>query len=212
MLLIIGSAFVCQAAEGDGYRPILYPSVFWHDNQWETYENGQWVPYRGTQNRETFVEPEPEVVIPEPLPGPDTVDTNNYVPPYGWGFIGGPALYPSYPPFHRHARVHVRGERQRHERAVGGIGQPNAGIGRTPIGIGRPNVGIGQTTIGIGQPNVGVGRQNAGIGRTTTGVGQPNAGMGQPTISIGQPNAGIGRPTIGIGQPMTGQHFEAQRR
>jgi hypothetical protein len=223
--LMIASAFTSRASSGEGYKPILYPSIFWHNNQWETYENGQWIPYRGRANTQTALEPEPEFIPPEPLPGPDIVDTNNYVPPYGWGFIGAPAFYPSFPPNHRHMRANVRGDRQRHGRPPSSIGQPNAGLGRTTIGIGRPNVGIGQTTIGIGRPNVGIGqttaglgqpntgigRPNAGVGQTTIGIGQPNAGVGQPTVSVGQPNAGIGRPTIGIGQPMSGQHSEAQR-
>lgn len=184
-VLIIGFAFASRGAEANGYTPILHPTIFWHNNQWETYENGQWVPYRGSANSNP-VETEPEqTVIPEEPQTPDVVDTNIYVPAYGWGFIGAPVFNR---PHRRHVRTHIRTEHRRPETS---IGQPNTGIG-------KPNVGIGRPTIGIGRPN-------AGIGQPTIGIGKPNAGLGQPTIGIGQPNAGIGRPTIGIGQPMTGQ-------
>ena len=225
--LFIGAAFVCHGAQATGYTPILQPSIFWHNNQWETYENGQWVPYRGSANNAP-VEPEPEpVVVAEEPVTPDMVDTNIYVPAYGWGFIGAPALNH---PHRRHVRPRVRIEHRRPAASIGqpnagighpnvgigqttiGIGKPNGGIGQPTIGIGQPNAGIGQTTIGIGQPNAGVGRPNAGVGQTTIGIGQPNAGVGQstigvgqPNVGVGQPNAGVGRPTIGIGQPMSGQ-------
>jgi len=227
VVLIIGFAFACRGGEANGYTAILYPSIFWHNNQWETYENGQWVPYRGSANNNP-VEPEPEeTVIPEEPQTPDMVDTNIYVPTYGWGFIGAPAFNR---PHHRHVRTHVRPEHRRPETSIGqpnagigqpnagigrqnvgigqttiGIGRPNAGIGQPTIGIGKPNAGIGRPTIGIGQPNTGVGQPNAGMGRTTIGIGQPNTSVGQPNTTVGQPNAGIGRPTIGIGQPMSGQ-------
>jgi hypothetical protein len=224
---IIASAFACRGAQASGYTPILQPSIFWHNNQWETYENGEWVPYRGSANNNPVEpEPEPEVIAEEPQT-PDMVDTNIYVPPYGWGFIGAPVFNH---PHRRHVRPHVRMEHRRPQTGIGrpnaGIGQPNVGIGRPTIGIGKPNVGmgqptigigkpnagIGQPTIGIGQPNGGIGRPNAGVGQATIGIGQPNAGVGQqtigvgqPNVGVGQPNAGVGRPTIGIGQPMSGQ-------
>jgi hypothetical protein len=197
--LIFASAFVCRGAQASGYAPILQPSIFWHDNQWETYENGEWVPYRGSANNSP-VEPEPEPeVIPEEPQTPDMVDTNIYVPPYGWGFIGAPAFNHTH---RRFVRPHVRTQ---HRRPQTGIGQPNVGIGRPTIGIGKPNAGIGQPNIGIGKPNAGIGQPTIGIGQPNAGIGRPNAGIGQPTIGIGQPNAGVGRPTIGIGQPMSGQ-------
>jgi hypothetical protein len=227
-LLFIGFSFACRAAEANGYAPILQPSIFWHNNQWETYENGQWVPYRGSANN-TAVEPEPEeTVIMEEPPPPDMVDTNIYYPTYGWGFIGAPALYPQ----HRflHTKRRVRTEHRKPETSIGqpnaglgkqtigigrpnaglgqstiGIGKPNAGIGQPSVGIGQPNTALGQPTIGIGKPNTGIGQPNAGIGHTTIGIGQPNAGAGQPNVGVGQPNAGVGRTTIGIGQPITGQ-------
>src|SRR5678809_151128 len=66
-VLFIGISFASRAAEANGYTPILHPTIFWHNNQWETYENGQWVPYRDPANK-TVVEPEPEetVVLAEP--------------------------------------------------------------------------------------------------------------------------------------------------
>ena len=217
-VLFCGFSAASRAAETTAYAPILYPSIFWHDNQWETYENGQWVPYRGSVNIDS-VEAEPEeTVIPEQPQTPDI--TNIYYPAYGWGFIGAPAFN------HRqrhHARTHVRLDHRKTETGVRqqnvGLGQPNAGLGQTTIGIGRPNAGIGKSTIGIGrasagigqpaigigQPNVGIGQPNAGVGRTTIGIGQPNAGVGQPNGTVGQPNVGIGSTTIGIGQPMTGR-------
>src|SRR6267142_994785 len=217
-LVFIGFAFVSRAGEANGYAPILYPSIFWHNNQWETYENGQWVPYRDPANNNS-VEAEPEeTIIPEQPQTPDMVDTNVYYPTYGWGFIGAPAFNR---PHRRHIRTHVRTGHQRPETSIGqanaGIGRPNAGIGQTAIGIGRPNTaigmptvgigkpnaGIGQPTIGVGQPNVGVGQPNTGIGRTTIGIGQPNAGIGQPNVGIGQPNTSVGQPNVGIGQPNT---------
>src|SRR5258708_30071300 len=141
--LIIASAFVCRGAEASGYQPILQPSIFWHDNQWETYENGQWVPYRGSANN-TLVESEPEM-IPEEPQTPDMVDTNIYVPPYGWGFIEAPAFNHAH---RRHVRPHVRTELRR----------PHTGIGQPKAGIAQPNLGIGQPTTGIGNPNGGTGQ------------------------------------------------------
>lgn len=226
VVLFSSIAFVCCGA-ANGYTPILYPTIFWHDNQWETYENGQWVPYRGSANNNSAFESEPaELTAPDEPQPPEMVDTNVYAPTYGWGFIGAPALYRSH--HHRAVRGHVE-----HRRPVNGLGRSNVGIGQTTIGIGRPNagigranVGMGQTTIGIGRgnagmgqptigvrrPNVGIGQPNAGIGRTAIGIGQPNVGIGQPSTGIGQPNATVGQPTvgigtttIGIGQPMSGQ-------
>src|SRR5262249_31663973 len=156
-----GFALASRGAEASGYTPILQPSIFWHNNQWETYENGQWVPYRGSANNNP-AETEPEqTVIPDEPQTPDMDDTNIYVPAYGWGFIGAPAFNRFH---HRHVRTHVRPEHRRPETS---IGQPNAGIG-------KPNVGIGRPTIGIGRPN-------GGIGQPTIGIGKPNAGLGQPT-------------------------------
>lgn len=220
--LFIGLSFTCRAAEAGGYTPILQPSIFWHNNQWETYENGQWVPYRDPAYNKTVVEAEPEeTVMPQEPPPPDMVDTNIYYPTYGWGFIGAPALYP--PRHFHHTKRQVRAEHRRPETSIGrpnvgigqpnggigqptiGIGRPNTGIGQPTTGIGRPNTGIGQPTIGIGQPNAGIGQPNAGIGRPTIGIGQPNTGVGQPNVGVGQPNASVGRTSVGIGQPITGQ-------
>lgn len=230
---LVAASFASRANAASTYTPILHPTIFWHDNQWQTYENGQWVPYHDPANYSFVAEPEPEMISPEEPPGPDIVDTNGFVPPYGWGFIGAPAFFRP----HHHVLTHKRSEHRRpanvlSRRNVGpgrtttGIGRPNVGIGQTTIGIGRPNVGIGQTTIGIGQnnagigqptigigqPNVGLGHRNVGMGQTTIGVGQPNvgigqnnAGIGQARIGVGQPNAGIGQPTIGIGQQMGAQ-------
>lgn len=199
-LVALGSALACRAADGNGYSPILYPSIFWHNNQWETYEKGKWVPYRGSANNQAAVQSEPEMA-PEAVPGPDTVDTNTYPVPYGWGFIGAPAFYPR----HHHLRSHLRTERQRNDNRANGFGRPNVGIGKTTIGIGKPNAGIGQTTIGMGRPNFGVGQRNVGVGQPTIGIGQPNVGIGRNNSGIGQPNVQIGQPTIGIGQQMSSQ-------
>ena len=198
--LALATACLCRAGDVNQYKPILYPSIFWHDNQWETYENGQWTPYRGSDDNEVAVEPEPEMA-PEPVPGPEMGDTNIYPLPYGWGFIGAPAFSSR----HRlHARAHLRPDRQRHETRANGIGRPNVGIGRTTIGIGRPNAGLGQTTVGIGRPNVGIGRPNVGMGQQNVGIAQTTISIGQPNADIGQQNSGIGRATIGIGQPNIG--------
>jgi len=227
LLSVFASAFVCCGNQANGYAPILHPSIFWHNNQWETFENGQWAPYRGSANNYAALEPV-EPTVPDMPQEPEMVDTNAYFAPYGWGFIGAPAFY-HRPHYRSRTRVGLA-----HRRPVNGIGKPNVGLGRTTTGIGRPNVrigqttigigqpnaGIGQTTIGIGQPNVGIGRPNTGMGRTTIGIGQPNIGIGQPNVGIGQPNASIGQPTIGIGKttigigrPMSGQqsHFEQAR-
>jgi hypothetical protein len=213
-VLFVGISFASHGAEANGYTPILQPSIFWHNNQWMTYENGQWVPYRDPAHNVTVVEPQPEeTVIAEEPPPPDMVDTNIYYPTYGWGFIGAPALYPPHR-FHRTKRQ-VRTEHRRPQTSIGqpnaglgqqtiGIGQPNVGIGQTTIGVGRPNAGIGRPTVGIGQPNTGIGQPNAGLGQPNAGIGQPNTGLGQPTIGIGQPNAGVGQPNVGVGQPNAG--------
>lgn len=233
-IALTAAAVVCRANGASSYTPILHPTIFWHDNQWETYENGQWVPYHDPANNSFAAEPEPEMMPPEEPQGPENVDTNGFVPAYGWGFIGGPAFFRP----HHHAVVHRRLEHRRPGRVAGrradglgrttiGMGRPNVGIGQTTIGIGQNNTGIGQTTIGIGQKNSGIGRPNAGIGhrnvgmgQTTIGVGQPNvgigqnnSGVGQTTIGVGQNNAGIGQPNTGIGQPTIGigQQMGTQR-
>src|SRR5436190_8169611 len=83
VVLFCGFSAASRAAEATAYAPILYPSIFWHNNQWETYENGQWVPYRGSVNNDS-VEPEPEeAIIPEQPQTPDMVDTNMYYLAYG---------------------------------------------------------------------------------------------------------------------------------
>jgi hypothetical protein len=226
-IALVAGAFISRANAATSYTPILHPTIFWHDNQWETYENGQWVPYHDPANNIMVTAPEPEeVFVPEEPQPPEMVDTNGFVPGYGWGFIGAPAFYRP----HHHALAHKRPEHRRPVNGLGrrnvgrgspnmGIGQtaieigrPNTGIGRPTIGVGQNNAGIGQTTIGIGHPNAGIGQPNVGMGRTSIGIGQPNvgigqnnAGVGQTTIGIGQPSVGIGQPTIGIGQQMGSQ-------
>ena len=198
-IALLAAAFVPGAKAANSYAPILQPTIFWHDNQWETYENGQWVPYHDPANYNTAMEPEPaEVVLPEEPQPPETVDSSGFVPSYGWGFIGAPAFYRP----HHHRLAHTRPE---HRRPTNVAGRHNAGTGRTTIGMGRPNVGIGQTTIGIGQANAGIGHRNAGIGQTTIGIGQPNVGIGQNNAGIGQTTIGIGQPNVGIGQQMGSQ-------
>lgn len=225
-IALFGAAFIPGANAANSYTPILHPTVFWHDNQWMSYENGEWVPYHDSAINKTAEEAEPaEGMMPEEPQAPEIVETNGFIPGYGWGFIGAPAFYRPHHlrsahthPEHRRLVNAVNGRNRRTGQArtgigkgnVGigrttiGIGRPNAGLGQPTIGIGQPNAGIGQTTIGIGEPNAGIGRPNVGVGQTTIGIGQPNAGIGQPTIGVGQNNAGIGQTTIGIGQPNVG--------
>jgi hypothetical protein len=189
LALVLGAmSLSCQAAQSGDSVAIGQPSVFWHNAEWQTYENGVWRPY-GQPSRNTAR-----------LPSAGTI----YM---------GPSSSRGVARVVRQERLHRGNESGGIGQPTIGIGQPN-GIGQSAGGFGEPNVGIGQTTIGIGRPNVAVGQRN-GIGQTTIGIGKPNTapganntGIGKPSVGIGQPN-GIGQPTIGIGKPMT---FPPQQR
>ncbi|HSU54654.1 MAG TPA: hypothetical protein VLT36_11400 [Candidatus Dormibacteraeota bacterium] len=205
------------------------PTIFWRNNGWQVFQDGQWVSYstmRRTENALIQLSlPEPqEFAIPQPEG--DITDTNLYVAPYPYWGAGGLVAGHGHEHFpldgHRRHRAFNGGRNHglpptgRIGQTTIGIGQTTIGIGQTTIGIGQPNAGIGQTTIGIGQRNVSLGQTTIGIGQPTTGIGapnvvigqrngigQPNASMGQTTIGIGQPTIGIGQTTIGIGRPLS---------
>jgi hypothetical protein len=163
------------------------PSIFWHNNEWETYHDGVWVPYGQS--------------VTNAMNARDTTVTE--------GSGGGQSTDVIGRRRGRMARVRREPREQNHvsegqETPRAGIGQPNTGIGQPNIGIGQPNTGIGQPNIGIGQPNTGIGQPNVGIGQTPTGIGKPNVGLGQTPTGIGRPNIGIGKPPVGVGQPPTG--------
>jgi hypothetical protein len=207
-LLSLAAALPCrvEAQEGDNGASLGQPTIFWHDRQWETFQDGRWLPYRAPA--QDFAVSEPETIAP-PEPEPELTQPNDFFPGYYWGFGFSNAGF-----HHRHERI--RHARLKREQSGDAFGRPNVQVGRTTIGIGQPNVaigqpntGLGQTTIGIGQPNFGIGQPNFSIGppnlalgKPTIGIGRRNIAIGQTTIGIGQPAIGLGRTTIGIGRPM----------
>jgi hypothetical protein len=187
-LLVVVASFYCRADAPLAHAPVVIgqPSIFWHNGEWQTYNDGVWAPY-GKPGTNRLAEPRSK---------------------QGTAYSG-----PGIGDFGVASRAE-RGKSAslKHESNVGIgkptilLGQPN-GIGQGTGGMGHPNVGIGRSTIGIGQPNMGLGQPN-GIGQTTTGIGKPNVGIGRSTTGIGQSNVGIGQPngigqtTIGIGKPL----------
>jgi hypothetical protein len=225
LLLAAALPWPVEAQEGDNGAFVGQPAIFWHDRQWQTFQDGRWFPYRASARdfdvaeSEAMAAPEPEPEIPQP---------NDFIPGYysGFGFSNA-GLH------RRHEKIrHARVKRVQSGDAFGrpnvelgqrtiGIGRPNVAIGQTTIGLGQPNTGLGQTTIGIGQPNFGLGQPNFSIGppnlalgKPTIGIGRRNTAIGQTTIGIGQPVIGLGRTTIGIGRPMvfTPQHTHASQQ
>lgn len=145
-----------------GGQPVFY----WHNNEWETFRDGNWIPANQFVNRRRN------------FAFGNTDRANRQT-----AGIGRPNGQPG------HTTIGIG------QRTIG-IGQPTIGIGQRTIGIGQPTIGIGQPTIGIGQPTIGIGQPNGGIGQTTIGIGRPQGTLGQPnsigrpTIGIGQPTFG----------------------
>jgi hypothetical protein len=165
-LLVSVCCRVASASDASSTHPIGQPSIFWHEGQWQTWNNGVWTPYGQKQKTgpapvgkltEATVQPsgrgrgidkstigmgQPNTAIGKPM----------------WG-IGQPTI---------------------------GVGQPSGGLGQPTIGIGQPAPGIGRSTVAIGQPTTGIGQPAIGIGKPTIGIGRPTIGMGKPTIGIGK--------------------------
>ena len=194
-LLVVVASLHCWADPplAEPHVVIGQPSIFWHNGEWQTYNDGVWTPY-GQRVASHPARPHNKEGAAYSSPG---------IPDPGIGRNAG-----------RGKATNLRGGSNAGIGSTAiGIGQPN-GIGQSTGAIGEPNLGIGRTTIGIGKPNGGIGQPN-GIGQTTIGIGKPNVsigrtttGMGQPNIGIGQPNA-IGQTTIGIGRPAS---FPNQQR
>jgi len=190
--LLAGAFRVLAAAEDSPVAKLAKPSIFWHDNQWQVFTNGVWVPYSDPREsaastlRGATTEPMVEANL-EPAPVEE--------PYYGQDYYGGVGISGGYygVPYYKHGRF----ERDRR--------QPRRGPGKA---------GLPETTIRQGAPNTAIGKPNVGIGRPMTGLGKTTIGIGQTTIGIGQPN-GIGQTTIGIGRQSgsTGHSgFEGGRR
>src|SRR6266404_420521 len=190
-LLVVVASLQCWADPplGEARVVIGQPSIFWHNGQWQTYNDGVWTPYGKAMSKAMsngFAQPRSKEDAASSGPGIRDLGID-----------------------HRAARRKSASLRRGSDIGIGtttiGVGQPNA-IGQNNSGISRPNAGIGPSTIGIGRQSAGIGQPN-GMGQTTIGLGKPNVsigrstiGIGQPTIGIGQPNA-IGQTTIGIGKP-----------
>lgn len=185
LLVFIVAILHCRADLQGGETSVAVgqPSIFWHNGEWQTYNDGVWTPYcKPLSNRVSQSRTKEGAADSRSQRGDRGVVRRSTLAkssnPSAAG-IGATTI---------------------------GIGQPNGGIGQSTGGIGKPNVGIGRTTIGIGQPNVAIGQPNA-IGQTTIGIGKPNTSIGQNTTGIGRPNIAIGQPnsigqtTIGIGKP-----------
>ena len=204
---LIFAASVCGWAADPAASSVAIgqPSVFWHDNQWETYHDGVWVPY-GQSVTNAMTGPDavaPAGVADTPPAGPNGRRRGHFARvPSGYGRLNDTGGTPGAPTGQPHVGI------GQYNLGMGqpsiGIGQPNVGVGQPNIGIGQPNIGVGQPNIGIGQPNIGVGQPNLGVGKPNIGVGQPNIGVGKPNIGVGQPNIGVGKPNIGTGKPNFG--------
>ena len=193
-LLVVASLHCCgDPALGEAPVVLGQPSIFWHNGQWQTYNDGVWTPY-GKPVSDRLAQPPGKQDAAHSGPGIRDV-----------GVARRAAL--------RKSASLRRGPNSGIGKTTIGVGKANA-IGQSANGFGEPNLGIGRSTIGIGQPSAGIGRPN-GIGQTTIGIGKPNVGIGPSTIGIGQPNRGIGQPnaigqtTIGIGKPAS---FPSQQR
>ena len=174
--------------EGDDPVVIGQPTIFWHNAEWQTCENGVWAPYGKISSHAGALSKSPvqngDHSAFRPRPGRLHAQTGTPT-----GSLGEPNI----------------GIGQ----TTGALGPPNlaigqpSGIGQTTIGMGRPNGAMGRTTIGIGRAGGGIGHSSGGLGPPNLGVGQPG-GIGKPTIGIGAPNGNMGQTTIGIGQPNGG--------
>jgi hypothetical protein len=186
-LLVVVTSFYCRADAPLADAPVVIgqPSIFWHNGEWQTYNDGVWTPY-GKPAMNRFAGPRSKEGTAHSGPGIRDVE------------IADRAARGKSASLRRESNVGigkttiVLGQPNGIGQATGGMGHPNVGIGRSNIAIGQPNVGLGQPN-GIGQTTIGVGKPNVGIGRNTTGIGQSNVGIGQPN--------GIGQTTIGIGKP-----------
>ena len=164
-LLLLAASLHCYGEGTNKQRCALIgqPSIFWRNNEWQTFQNGKWAPYFKSQNndltRQSDLGPTPGSEIAPPNIG---IGRPN-------GQIGERTI--------GIGRPNVQ------------MGQPNAQIGKTTIGIGRPNVQMGQNTIRIGQPNT-IGQTTIGIGQPNVAIGQPTIGIGKPlSFPRAQPGA-----------------------
>src|SRR5947209_15769874 len=83
--LLLLAALTCNAAANDNEKFVLtsQPTIFWHDGQWQTFQDGQWTPYAAPKKAVAAAEPaEPEAPT---APGPDIVQTNDFI----WGLGRG---------------------------------------------------------------------------------------------------------------------------
>jgi len=181
-----------RGANNENFAAIGQPSIFWHNNEWETYHDGVWAPYGQSVTNAMFA------------PG---------------GGVAGESISGQSAEVSGRRRGHIGGGRRspsEHNVEVdpgttgAGIGQPNTGIGQPNLGIGQPNLGIGTPNIGIGEPNLGIGRPNTGIGRTPTGLGMPTGRIGRrpgsagPTPASGKRRSGSGRHQPGSANQIPG--------
>jgi hypothetical protein len=197
VLLLAGAFRALAATEDSPAAKLAKPSIFWHDNQWQVFTNGVWVPY--SDPRETAASTV-SADATEPMVEANLQPAPIEEPYYGGEYYGGIGISGGYygVPYYKHGRF------ERDHR------QPRRGPGKA----GLPEMTIRQPIAGMGAPNTGIGKPNVGIGRPMTGLGKTTIGIGQTTIGIGQPN-GIGQTTIGIGRQSgsTGHSgFEGGRR
>jgi hypothetical protein len=218
LFFLSAAALVLAASTGfasdNAAAPIGQPTIFWHDNEWQTYENGVWRPYGRKPVEPLAGDQADSEEIPQAPVFPE--DAPSFEPGADMFIIRGGHNRHSGAQDRRHRSNHnnhnhpFHSERPRsalerfrnQESPAAGMGAPNVFIGQPNIGIGQPTIGIGQPTIGIGQPTIGIGQPTIGIGQPTIGIGQPTIGIGQPTIGIGQRN-GIGANSTVIGAPNT---------
>jgi len=171
LLVVVASLHCCADPPlGEARVVIGQPSIFWHNGQWQTYNDGVWTPYgKVVSNRSV-----------QPRDNEDAAHSGPTIQDLGVA---------------RRAALRKSANLRRGSDGIGtttiGVGQSNA-IGQSTSGIGQPNAGIGQPN-GIGKATIGIGKPNVSIGRSTISIGQPNIGIGRPN-AIGQTTIGIGKP------------------
>ncbi|HEV2393410.1 MAG TPA: hypothetical protein VG146_13745 [Verrucomicrobiae bacterium] len=157
-IFVLGSS--ASRAGSEQSTIIGQPTVFWHDNQWQTYQNGIWVPYSPFVNGPTD--------IAAPVAVSDSQPDNT---------AGG--IRPLFGTGQRRLRNHGAWQGWTGSQQTQGT-RPlsNVAIGQSMIGIGQSTIGIGQSTIGIGQSTIGIGQSTVGLGRPYLGIGRPG-GLGK---------------------------------
>jgi hypothetical protein len=204
-LSFLVSALLCFADQTNTVVTLGQPSIFWRNNEWEVFQNGQWISYAQAARAaaaaaaaaEETAAQTPPVAEPEAAPEPEVGQTNDYTPPVPFGYV---------------IDLTTAGDPPGQSQASGAKSR-SLGLGQQPAGFGQPNTPIGQPTIGPGQQTPGIGQQpTLDTGQQATGIRQPNVPLGQPqgqgqttasgaerSMVLVQPTGSSSPASVGIG-------------